>query len=110
MTNCDKCGALMVESKRIPGKWYCSAKCWLPENERNNPQSALKTQNKDVSNVSEVINKTENADSIEWRLATGKSVKVYCDINKPDEAKIKLKNAISILQSMEIEFPEVKKI
>lgn len=110
MTNCEKCGALMIESKRVPGKWYCSAKCWLPESERNNPQNVPKQNNS--SNSSQpivVINKNENADSIEWRLSTGKGVKVYCDSSKPEEAKQKLLNLIKVLNEVEIEFPPIEK-
>jgi len=53
--------------------------------------------------MEEVINKTENPDSIEWRLTTGKSVKVYGDANKPEEFKQKLQNAINILKQFEEE-------
>lgn len=73
-------------------------------------QNGSKPQNKAVSSTSEVINRTENADSIEWRLSTGKGVKVYCDTSKPEEAKQKLKNAIQILQDVEMEFQKPQEI
>lgn len=50
----------------------------------------------------EVINKTENPDSIEWRLSTGKSVKVYGNADKPEEFRKKLKNAIEILKGVDL--------
>lgn len=46
-----------------------------------------------------VINKTENADSIEWRLATGKGVKCYGDASNPEDFKQRLKVLIDILKS-----------
>jgi len=47
-----------------------------------------------------VINKNENPDSIEWRLETGKSVKVYGDANNPEDFKKRLENAIKILKEV----------
>lgn len=49
----------------------------------------------------EIVNKTENSDSIEWRFETGKSVKVYGDSSKPEEFKQRLQNAIKILMEVE---------
>jgi hypothetical protein len=51
----------------------------------------------------EVINKSEDADSIEWRLETGKSVKVYGDMSNPEEFKKRLENAIKILRDVDNE-------
>lgn len=51
----------------------------------------------------EVINKTEKPDSIEWRLETGKSVKVYGDMDNPKDFKKKLEDAIEILKSVDKE-------
>lgn len=48
-----------------------------------------------------ILNKTENPDSIEWRLETGKSVKVYGDSSKPEEFKQKLLNLINILKEVD---------
>lgn len=50
----------------------------------------------------QIINKTENPDSIEWRLETGKSVKVYGDSSKPEEFKKKLEDTIKILKEIDI--------
>ncbi|MEK6880008.1 MAG: hypothetical protein AABY22_10390 [Nanoarchaeota archaeon] len=48
-----------------------------------------------------IINKNENADSIEWRLETGKSIKVYGDSNNPEEFKKKVNTAIQILKEID---------
>ncbi len=48
-----------------------------------------------------IINKTENTDSIEWRLETGKTVKIYGDILKPVEFKKKINEAIKILKEVD---------
>ena len=48
-----------------------------------------------------IINKTENPDSIEWRLETGKSVKVYGDISDYYTFKTKLENAIKLLKEVD---------
>jgi len=49
--------------------------------------------------IQKVIN--EKPDSIEWRLETGKSVKVYGDASKPKEFNKNLLNAIKILKELE---------
>jgi len=49
------------------------------------------------------INVTERADSIEWRLSTGKSVKVYGNVENKEDFKNKLKTAIDILKEIDKE-------
>ena len=59
-------------------------------------------------NTSFVVNENINPDSIEWRLSTGKSVKVYCDAIKKEEAKQRITNAINVLLEIDREFSSKK--
>ena len=56
-----------------------------------------------------IIEKKENPDSIEWRLATNKSVKVYGDASNPEDFKKRLNDAIKILKEVDREHGESKK-
>ena len=64
----------------MKGNWYCSAKCWLPEEERNKPQSAPKPQNQAVSKHDVVINRTEKPHSFEFGPANMRHKVYYGDI------------------------------
>lgn len=47
-----------------------------------------------------IINKTDKPDSIEWRLDTGKSIKVYGNADNPIEFKQNIQNCIKILKEI----------
>lgn len=70
----------MVSSQRT-GKMYCSAKCWLPESERNNTQSAPEPQQQAITAKHDVvISRTEKPNSFEFGPANMRHKIYYEDI------------------------------